>query len=142
MSMITRSKANVPKSKVVKKETPVFASRMLTKDEIADDLALRVELLEEAVLIRRVIGGARTPHDFAFCNDRADALWHKSCSLVTAGPDEMFITDCCVRCREAKLGSAEHGLAIRSIKAYIASLKQSIRCPPGCVYEIQGMKFI
>ncbi len=123
-----------PKPRTVRKSTvrapPAIIHRPLTADEMATELALRNQLLLEALAIRRAIGAARTPADFKACHDRADALWHTARALLTGGYDEMFISDCCHWLRDSKLGAIEHSWAIDSVKSYIGCLRQRISEPP------------
>jgi hypothetical protein len=117
------------KTKTPRVSKQVVTHRQLTTEELNHDLTLRQLLLVEATAIRRQIGQARTPEDFAACHDRADKLWHQSKELITDGCDKMFITDCCRYCSQAKLGAIEHHYAIDVIKVYINCLKKRILSP-------------
>lgn len=125
-----------PKRKTVPRTVAkALVRRYLTEQELANELSLRQRILAEAKVIRRALGTARTREDFMACRDLADEMWHTARNLVTGGLDEMFISDCCRWCHEAKLGAIEHQYAINVLKVYMSCVQSRITEPPTWVGE-------
>jgi hypothetical protein len=97
------------------------------------DIRARQAILEEARVIRRNLGHARTSEDFAACSKDADSLWRRAMQELNGrGADEMFLSDVCHWLEWGKasvLGRVAHQWAINAIKSYIKCLEGRIDDP-------------